>query len=138
MSKPPFTLPSVTASQLAQLVMRIGLGINMLMHGLVRLPKLSAFVDKMATGFAGTVLPDILTRAFLYGLPFVELASGILILLGGSLSKWGYFLGGLTIGALLFGTTLKEDWATAGSQLVYIIAFYLALRGLESSGRSRR
>ncbi|WP_080239165.1 DoxX family protein [Spirosoma rigui] len=131
-------LPSFTATQLAHLVMRIGLGINMLMHGLVRIPKLNAFVDKMAAGFSGTILPDLLTRAFLYGLPFVELASGLLILLGGALSKWGYFVGGLTIGALLFGTTLQEDWATAGSQLVYIIAFYLALRGLDSSGRSRR
>ncbi len=82
--------------------------------------------------------PDVLTRAFLYGLPFVELASGILILLGGSLSKWGYFLGGLIISALLFGTTLKQDWTTAGSQVVYLIAFYLALRGLDGPGRSRR
>jgi thiosulfate dehydrogenase [quinone] large subunit len=133
-----FMLPSFTPNQLAQLVMRIGLGINMLMHGLVRIPKLTGFVDKMAAGFSTTILPDLLTRAFLYGLPFVELTSGILILLGGALSKWGYFLGGLTVGALLFGTTLKEDWATAGSQLVYVIAFYLALRGLDSPGRSRR
>lgn len=126
------------ASQLAQLVMRIGLGINMLMHGAVRIPKLSGFVNKTAAGFADTILPALLTRAFLYGLPFVELASGVLILLGGPLSKWGYFIGGLTIGALLFGTTLKEDWATAGSQVVYLIAFYLALRGLDGPGRSRR
>ena len=79
----------MNANQLAQLVMRIGLGINMLMHGLVRIPKLVGFVGKTAAGFANTILPDVLTRAFLYGLPFVELASGILILLGGSLSKWG-------------------------------------------------
>lgn len=128
----------MNAGQLAQLVMRIGLGINMLMHGAVRLPKLGGFVNKTAAGFAGTILPEVLTRAFLYGLPFVELASGVLILLGGTLGKWGYFTGGLTIGALLFGTTLKEDWTTAGSQDVYLIAFYLALRGLDSPGRSRR
>ncbi len=125
------------ASQLAQLVMRIGLGINMLMHGLVRLPKLGAFVAKTKAGFAGTVLPESLTQAFLYALPFVEFSSGVLILLGGQLGKWGYFIGGLTIGALLFGTTLKEDWAGAGNQLVYVIAFYLALRGLDEPGRSR-
>lgn len=128
----------MNAGQLAQLVMRIGLGINMLMHGLVRIPKLGGFVNKTAAGFANTILPDVLTRAFLYGLPFVELASGVLILLGSPLSKWGYFIGGLTVGALLFGTTLKEDWATAGSQVVYLIAFYLALRGLDGPGRSRR
>ena len=118
--------------------MRIGLGINMLMHGAVRIPKLGGFVNKTAAGFADTILPDVLTRVFLYGLPFVELLSGVLILLGNPLNKWGYFVGGLTIGALLFGTTLKEDWATAGLQVVYLIAFYLALRGLDGPGRSRR
>ncbi|MFD2936925.1 DoxX family protein [Spirosoma flavum] len=127
----------MTNTQLAQLVIRIGLGINMLMHGLVRLPKLTAFVDKTEAGFASTILPTLLTKGFLYTLPFAELAIGILILLGGQLIKWGYFAGGITIGALLFGTTLKEDWSGAGSQMIYVIAFYLALRGLDSSGRSR-
>ncbi|WP_460972574.1 DoxX family membrane protein [Spirosoma migulaei] len=127
----------MTNSQLAQLVIRIGLGINMLMHGLVRIPKLNAFVAKTGAGFASTILPPILTKAFLYTLPFVELTVGILILLGGQFSKWGYLLGGLTIGALLFGTTLKEDWSGAGNQLIYVIAFYLALRGLDESGRRR-
>ena len=127
----------MNTSQLAQLVMRIGLGINMLMHGLVRIPKLNTFVAKTAAGFAHTILPEILTKAFLYTLPFVELTSGILILLGSQFSKWGYFIGGLTIGALLFGTTLKEDWAGAGTQLIYVIAFYLALRGLDTPGLNR-
>ncbi|QDK83838.1 DoxX family protein [Spirosoma sp. KCTC 42546] len=127
----------MTNSQLAQLVIRIGLGINMLMHGLVRIPNLNAFVAKTGAGFASTILPPILTKAFLYTLPFVELTVGILILLGGQFSKWGYLLGGLTIGALLFGTTLKEDWSGAGNQLIYVIAFYLALRGLDESGRRR-
>lgn len=127
----------MNTSQLAQLVMRIGLGINMLMHGLVRIPKLGAFVSKTAAGFANTILPEFLTKAFLYTLPFVELTIGLLILLGGQLSKWGYFIGGLTIGALLFGTALKEEWNSAGTQTIYIIAFYLALRGLDTSGRNR-
>ena len=107
------------------------------MHGLVRIPKLSAFVAKTEAGFANTILPTILTKSFLYTLPFVEFACGVLILLGGQLGKWGYFLGGLIISALLFGTTLKEDWAGAGTQMIYIIAFYLALRGLNEPGRGR-
>ena len=124
-------------SQLAQWVMRIGLGVNMLMHGLVRIPKLTAFVTKTAAGFAQTILPPVLTKAFLYTLPFVELTTGILILLGGQFSRWGYLLGSLVIGALLFGTTLKEDWNGAGTQMIYVIAFYLALRGLDEPGRGR-
>lgn len=128
---------TMTNGQLSRLVIRIGLGINMLMHGLVRIPKLNAFVAKMEAGFATTILPPILTKAFLYTLPFVELSLGILILLGGQFIRWGYFLGGLTISVLLFGTTLKEDWAGAGNQLIYVIAFYLALRGLDESARRR-
>lgn len=127
----------MNTNQLAQLVIRLGLGINMLMHGLVRIPKLSAFASKMSAGFAQTILPEILTKAFLYTLPFAELTTGVLILLGGQFSKWGYFLGGLIISALLFGTTLKEDWTGAGNQLIYVIAFYMALRGLDTAGRNQ-
>lgn len=127
----------MNAKALAHLVIRLGLGINMLMHGLVRIPKLGAFVAKTEAGFANTMLPPLLTKSFLYTLPFVELTVGILILVGGQIGKWGYFLGGLTVSALLFGTTLKEDWTTAGNQLIYIIAFYLALSGLEESGPNR-
>jgi thiosulfate dehydrogenase [quinone] large subunit len=124
-------------NQLAQLVIRIGLGINMLMHGLVRIPKLGAFVSKTAVGFSQTILPPILTNGFLYTLPFLEFASGVLILLGGQFSRWGYVLGGAIIAMLLFGTTLKEDWAGAGNQMIYVIAFYLALRSLNDSSRNR-
>lgn len=121
--------------ELAQLVIRMGLGVTMLMHGLVRIPKLHAFVAKTAAEFTQTLLPPLLTKAFLYTLPFIELVIGLLILIGGPFIRWGYFLGGLTIAALLFGTTLREDWSNAGNQLIYIIAFYLALRSLDSSGR---
>ncbi|QKZ15360.1 DoxX family membrane protein [Spirosoma sp. KUDC1026] len=124
-------------NQLAQLVIRLGIGINMLMHGLTRLPKLNGFVAKMAPGFAETILPAAITRGFLFALPFIEIATGLLILLGGRTIKWGYFLGGLIISALLFGTTLKQDWAGAATQMIYLIAFYLALRGLEPVERNR-
>ena len=127
----------MTNNQLAQLVIRIGLGITMLMHGLVRIPKLNTFVAKTGATFANTLLPPILTKAFLFTLPFIELVIGLLILVGGQFGKWGYLMGGILMGALLFGTTLKEDWSGAGNQLIYVIAFYLALRGLDSPGRSR-
>jgi thiosulfate dehydrogenase [quinone] large subunit len=126
-----------TTNQLAQLVIRLGIGINLLMHGLTRLPDLSGFVAKMAPGFAETILLTALTRGFLFGLPFAELIAGLLILLGGRTIKWGYFLGGLIICALLFGTTLKQDWAGASTQMIYLIVFYLALRGLEPMDSKR-
>jgi thiosulfate dehydrogenase (quinone) large subunit len=103
-------------------VLRLGLGINMLMHGLVRLPKLNAFATKMAAGFEGTFLPVALAKPFLLVLPVLEFLTGVLILLGGRWGRYGFMLCGLLLAALLFGTTLKEDWNTAGTQLIYVIA----------------
>ncbi|MCJ8210711.1 hypothetical protein MUY27_13420 [Mucilaginibacter sp. RS28] len=108
-------------------IFRIGLGINMLMHGIVRIPNLPAFVAKSGAAFGSTILPPALTNAFLYVLPFLEALTGLLILLGGRLSRLGYITGGLIISVLIFGTTLLQDWGLAGQQVVYIIAFALAL-----------
>lgn len=108
-------------------IFRIGLGINMLMHGLVRIPNLSGFVNKMLPMFADTFMPTALTSAFLHALPFIEALVGVMILIGGQLSRIGYILGGVLIAVLIFGTDLRQDWATAGQQMIYIIAFGLAL-----------
>ncbi len=114
------------------IILRLALGINMLMHGLVRMPELGKFVDNAAKSFEPTVLPQILVKSFLYILPFIELSIGLLILIGGRFSKSGYYFGGFLISMLIFGTTLKQDWDTAGSQLIYIIAFYFAAKAEET------
>lgn len=113
--------------ELALLVMRLGLGINMAMHGLVRLPKLNAFADKVAADFATTLLPALVARSFAFTLPVLELGVGLVILLGGRFLTHGLLGGGLIISLLMFGTSLREDWATLGSQVVYLMAFALAL-----------
>ncbi len=113
-------------------ILRFGLGINMLMHGLVRIPALGNFVNKAAAGFETTLLPSVVVKLFLYILPFIELSIGLLILLGGKFSKSGYYFGGFLMAILIFGTTLKQDWDTAGSQLIYVIAFYLAAKAEET------
>lgn len=113
--------------ELALLVMRLGLGINMAMHGLVRLPKLAAFSDKVVADFANTFLPALVVRPFAFVLPVLELGVGLVILLGGRFLTHGLLGGGLVICLLMFGTSLREDWATLGSQVVYLLAFALAL-----------
>lgn len=118
---------SLTNGQLAGLLLRIGLGINMLLHGAVRLPNLAANVDKQAAGFKDTFLPNWITYPFLYSLTFVEILIGLAILIGGPFGRWGYFAGGLLMAALMFGTSLKMDWDTVATQVIYLIAFYLAL-----------
>lgn len=112
---------------LALLVMRLGLGVNMLLHGLVRFPKLSAFASKVIADFANTLLPALVVRPFAYVLPVLEFGVGLVILLGGRFLAHGLLGGGLIITLLMFGTALREDWATLGSQVVYLLAFAFAL-----------
>lgn len=118
---------SLTNGQLAGLILRIGLGINMLLHGAVRLPNLTANVDKLAASFNDTLLPNWITYSFLYSLSFVEVLIGLAILIGGPFGRWGYVGGGVLMTALMVGTSLKMDWNTVAIQVVYLIAFYLAL-----------
>ncbi|WP_051360166.1 hypothetical protein [Adhaeribacter aquaticus] len=123
----------------ALFILRLGLGINMLMHGLVRLPKLEAFASKMAAGFEGTLLSETVVKAFLMVLPFLEFITGLLILFGGRLGRYGLVACGLILSFLLFGTTLKEDWSGAGNQLIYVIAtaYGLALYDQQEKERTR-
>lgn len=112
---------------LALLVLRFGLGINMLMHGLVRFPKLFSFADKMVVDFEKTLLPALLVRSFGIILPILEFGVGALILLGGRLLGIGLVGGGFVITLLMFGTALREEWATLGSQVIYLAVFAFGL-----------
>jgi len=108
-------------------ILRFGLGIDMLMHGAVRIPNLSAFVDHSSAGFKTSFLPTILVTLFLYVLPFIEALIGLLILIGGKAGRLGFISGGFLMGILLFGTASHQDWATASQQVIYLAAFALAL-----------
>src|SRR5690606_6987877 len=127
----------MTNPQLALLILRLGLGVNMLMHGLTRIFNLGSFAEKMASGFNETVLPEPLVLAMGYFIPVAELLIGLLILSGFWL-RWAVFAGGLLMAMLLFGTTLKQDWGTAGSQMIYVLCFYFLLRHLPEKPENGR
>lgn len=59
-------------------------------------------------------------------LPIVEGILGLMLVLGMG-TRWALIAGGFLMTLLLFGTTLKSDWATAGTQMIYVIVFYLLL-----------
>ncbi len=113
--------------ELALMLLRLGMGINMLLHGLVRLPKLTRFADKVVADFANTLLPAFLVRPFALLLPLLEFSVGVVILLGGRFLIHGLLGGGIVICLLMFGTALREDWATLGSQVIYLLTFAFAL-----------
>ncbi len=112
--------------QLAYLVFRLTLGINIAVHGASRIfgPGASAFATETGAQFSKTFLSPHLVHAFLVTVPFAELILGALMTVG-LLTRWVLILGGLLITALVFGTALRNDWNTVGVQMIYAIAYYL-------------
>jgi len=108
----------LTNPELAFVLGRILLGVDFLVHGLVRVPKLAAFRAGMAKNYADTLLAGPLVEAFATVLPFVEAALGALLLLG--LFTRPALVGGmLLLMVLVFGSGLKEQWDAIEAQLVH-------------------
>jgi thiosulfate dehydrogenase (quinone) large subunit len=105
---------------------RFALGIVELMHGLVRLPILAGFAADMAKQFGGTILPGWFVYGFGSVLPFLEGLIGLALILG-VLTRWALVAASLLMSILIFGTSLRADWATVGIQMIYVIAFFVAL-----------
>ncbi|MCP3098301.1 DoxX family membrane protein [Myxococcus sp. K15C18031901] len=119
--------------QLAHGVLRLVVGLNILVHGLVRVGAPGAFADGIVQGFASTPLPEWSVRPFALVLPFAELAVGLLILLGLKL-RLALVAGGVLIAMLTFGESLRQQWNTVGLQLIYALA-YSALLARASDAR---
>jgi len=134
---PPESSGTHLDRKLAYVVFRLSLGVNLLIHGAGRLvgPGAAAFSSKTTTEFADTPLPIGLVHAFLIVLPFVEFIVGVLITLG-LFTRWALALGGLLMVALIFGTALRNDWATVGIQMIYAITYYLLMLNRADNGFS--
>jgi thiosulfate dehydrogenase (quinone) large subunit len=117
--------------RLAYLLLRLTFGINMLLHGAVRLPALGVFAAGMVQKFADTPLPAMAVRLFGLLLPFLETAIGLLLIVG-LWTRWTLIAGGLLIATLVFGTALRSEWETLGIQMLYAIIYYLLLAGRTS------
>jgi|SRR5882724_7131489 len=108
--------------KLAYATLRFTLGLDILMHGVVRLPHLSVFADGMVKQFAETPLPAAIVRPFALGLVFVEVIMGLLTLVG-LWTRWALLIGALMISSLVFGTALRSDWNTLAIQMLYAFIY---------------
>ncbi|WP_026707236.1 DoxX family protein [Flavobacterium frigidarium] len=106
-------------SKTTYLIVRLGIGLSMFGHGLVRLPKLEAFSNGMVKMFANSILPEFLTVPFTYAIPIVEFTFGLMIVLGLFTRTAAIVLSALLI-SLIFGCTLIENWDAITSQLVHL------------------
>ena len=104
---------------LAHALLRVGLGVNLFTHGLVRLPDLAGFSAHVQKTMTQSWIPLPLVIATGYAIPFVEIAAGALLLLGLFLRP-ALVLGFLLLIVLMLGICLAQNWTVAAEQLIYM------------------
>jgi thiosulfate dehydrogenase [quinone] large subunit len=107
-------------------LLRLALGMSMLIHGVARIPKVSAFVTATTKMFADTPLPNFAVAAFARVTPFVELLIGVSLVVG-LFTRSGLISGGIWMVLLIFGSTLIEKYDIVGIQLIYSLIFFQLL-----------
>jgi thiosulfate dehydrogenase [quinone] large subunit len=105
---------------------RAAVGLSMATHGLVRIPKIDKFSNGMLEQFASSIIPAPLVNAFSHALPFLELATGIMLCFG-VFTRIGLVLGNIIMLMLLFGTGMIENWEAIPSQLIHVAFFSVLL-----------
>jgi thiosulfate dehydrogenase [quinone] large subunit len=112
---------------LGYFILRLSLGVDMLMHYVVRTWGISKdFVPVTEKMFDGNLLPMSWVHVFLTVLPYFEGLLGVLLLLG-FLSRWALTAEGLLVTVLLFGTALRSDWTVVSHQMIYILFVFILL-----------
>jgi thiosulfate dehydrogenase [quinone] large subunit len=112
---------------LGYFILRLSLGVDMLMHYVVRTWGISQdFVPVTEKMFVGNLLPMSWVHYFLTYLPYLEGVLGVLLLLG-LWSRWALTVEGLLVSVLLFGTALRSDWTVVSHQMIYILFVFILL-----------
>ncbi|WP_338874367.1 DoxX family protein [Spirosoma sp. SC4-14] len=125
---------SVNEPELAYGLFRIGLGTNILLHGIVRWRKgLRTFSRTLTSDFSSAPLPPILVSLFGWILPIMETLIGSL-LIPGIFTLPTLLAGTLLLNMLIIGKCLQSDWPTASLQLIYLVC-YVALIWLTNANR---
>jgi thiosulfate dehydrogenase [quinone] large subunit len=115
-----------STQQLSFLLARLAVGMSMFGHGLVRLPKLHGFSNWMVGQFEKSMLPDFVVTPFSYVLPVAELLVGIFLLIG-LFTRQTLVAGSLVMTALIFGSSMIEEWGSIPSQLIHAAFFSILL-----------
>jgi thiosulfate dehydrogenase [quinone] large subunit len=112
---------------LGYFILRLSLGVDMLIHLVVREWGVSQdFVPATEKMFVGNLLPMSWVHYFLTVLPYFEGLLGILLILG-LWSRAAITAEGLLVTVLLFGTSLRSDWTVVSHQMIYLLFVFLLL-----------
>jgi len=122
-------------ASLAYGILRFAFGINIFGHGFIRIVNgTAAFAAWMLKEMQGTMMPVWMVTPFGYLVPWAETLLGLLLILG-LFTRTSLVLGALLIGALTFGTTLRQDWGVAGLQVTYSLVYFVLLFLREKNNR---
>lgn len=118
-------------SNIAYLMARLPVAMSMFGHGLIRIPKLNKFSEGMVNNFnTKSALPEWLVAPFSLVLPFAELIIGLLLLLG-LFTRFALITGSLIMLALIFGSSMIEEWNSIFTQIIYGAYFALLYNYIE-------
>ncbi|WP_326983555.1 DoxX family protein [Chryseobacterium sp. MYb264] len=104
-------------------LLRLPIAISLLGHGLVRIPKLSVFSDWMVTTMGKSMIPQLIIIPFSYALPFIEIALGIILLIGWQFRN-SIYASLILMSILIFGSCTIENWAAIEAQLLHAFYFF--------------
>jgi thiosulfate dehydrogenase [quinone] large subunit len=115
---------------LSYALLRIALGMNICLHGVVRWGAgLTNFAESLVGMFQKAPLPAWSVYSFGTVLPVVEAIIGASILLGFQ-TRRALISGSVLMLFLTVGSTLRQDWPTVGIQLTYSVVYSLLLAGV--------
>ncbi|UBM59528.1 DoxX family protein [Marinilongibacter aquaticus] len=102
---------------------RLPMALSLLGHGLVRLPKTSAFAHGMTALLENSYLPETLVSSIAYAVPIVEALTGLFLLMG-LFTRQSLQIALALMAIFIFGNTTIENWEAISPELIH--AGYLA------------
>lgn len=122
--------------QIAFVLLRFALGLNIFLHGAVRLgPNYQKFITWTTGLFQNSPLPDFAVQAFAHSIPILEVFFGVLILVG--LFTLPALIGGtLMMISLMAGMCILQNWEIVGVQMIYIFLYSVLIFTLSYNGLS--
>jgi thiosulfate dehydrogenase [quinone] large subunit len=127
--------PRAADLRLAHGFARIGLGMDMALHGMTRLPDMATFSGTLEKQFANTFLPQPLVTLAAYCIAYSETAIGIALLLG-LFVRLALIGNAMLMIILLFGTCLVMNFTVAATQLLYLAFITVLLATVAYDGLS--
>ncbi len=111
----------------AYALLRLILGVNLFGHGFIRIYNgVPSFARALTAQMYSPLLPAPLVHTFALAIPWIELTLGTLLILA-ILTRATLTAAMLFMIILMVGVTIRQDWPTAGIQLVYGFVIFTLL-----------